>query len=49
MEPRPIQTPPPSCGVVLYQLVFGALPFHRTLDGKPLDFKHNMRCAAALI
>ncbi|PNW86180.1 hypothetical protein CHLRE_02g076000v5 [Chlamydomonas reinhardtii] len=32
-----------SCGVVLYQLVFGALPFHRTLDGKPLDFKHNMR------
>ncbi|KAG2425970.1 hypothetical protein HXX76_013341 [Chlamydomonas incerta] len=32
-----------SCGVVLYQLVFGALPFHRTLEGKPLDFKHNMR------
>ncbi|GLC41456.1 hypothetical protein PLESTB_001009700 [Pleodorina starrii] len=32
-----------SCGVVLYQMVFGALPFNRTLDGRPLDFNRNFR------
>ncbi|GIL95401.1 hypothetical protein Vretimale_1430, partial [Volvox reticuliferus] len=30
-----------SCGVVLYQMFFGALPFNRTLDGRPLDFNRN--------
>ncbi|GIL43764.1 hypothetical protein Vafri_1391 [Volvox africanus] len=32
-----------SCGVVLYQMFFGALPFHRTLSGRPLDFNRNFR------
>ncbi|KAG2499680.1 hypothetical protein HYH03_002615 [Edaphochlamys debaryana] len=32
-----------SCGVVLYEMVFGALPFSRTLDGRPLNFQRNPR------
>ncbi|EFJ42729.1 serine/threonine protein kinase 1 [Volvox carteri f. nagariensis] len=32
-----------SCGVVIFQMVFGVLPFSRTLDGRNLDFNRNFR------
>ncbi|GFR48322.1 hypothetical protein Agub_g10205 [Astrephomene gubernaculifera] len=30
-----------SCGIVLYQMIFGALPFNRAPDGRPLEYKYR--------
>ncbi len=39
---RPCLTLLPGPLLRAVQMVFGVLPFHRTLDGRPLDFRNSL-------